>query len=213
MTFSVVSQLEHRVGGLSFTQNESVLADQLAALDKSVGVAYAGTLTTRTDDDTGVITITPGGAGANFVATDRVDVYWEVSGVKGSRRGMKVSSVAGDAITVGTVAGDIGVGDIFPAAASVVQLAKSTAYELRFDGADLKALFGQGEARSIIVIASSVDTEELYIHIATAGMVYAWLLSSGVANPLAGDVITKVFVSHNDTTASKVVKVAAPYSG
>ena len=53
----------------------------------------SGTLSTRTDDDTGVITA----AGHTLQVGDKVNVYW--SG--GRRYGMTVSAVAGNDVTVG----------------------------------------------------------------------------------------------------------------
>lgn len=77
-----------------------------AALYTVLGDAFRaeGSLTTRTDDDTGVITVSGGARG--LTTSDTVDVYW--SG--GSCLGMSITGVTSTEITV-----DSGEGDVLPA--------------------------------------------------------------------------------------------------
>src|SRR5688572_26126622 len=102
------------IGGLQIGENVSVESQVYQTIDLSgdstIPVAVAGVLTTRTDDDTGVITTT---SAHGLQVGDRVDIYWDV----GIRRGMLVSAVgSATTITVGTGVGDVGAGDVFPIA-------------------------------------------------------------------------------------------------
>lgn len=201
----------YTIGGKQLSSEKNI--DTIAEIvrQKDIPIAYEGNLTTRTDDNTGVITLDVVDAGDNFVATDRVDVYWEVAGVKGHRRGMKVSSVASEAITVGTAGGDEGLGDNFPIATTPVQLAKSLVYDFRFDGSDAAILAFQVDARAIIVLTGDDDAEDYAQHFQSA-MADGWDSESGEANPIAGDVITKVYISHNNIEEVKSITVGVGLS-
>lgn len=82
-------------------------ADLFDCLDNAF--VAEGALTTRTDDDTGVITVVGGNRG--LTTSDTVDVYWAA----GSRTGMSITNVAGADITV-----DGGSGDVLPSGGSAV---------------------------------------------------------------------------------------------
>lgn len=208
-----MSTVQHSVtiGGKSFSQQRSVVGEGEVARQKDLPAAKAATLTTRTDDDTGVITVAAG-VGAQFSVGERVDVYWDVGGVKGHRRGMLVSSIAVDAITVGTVGGDIGAGDIFPAAASVVQLAKSVLGEFRVDGDDVAVLAFASDARAIIVLTEADGVEDYFVHMPEVGSARMWDKNEGTVNPIAAKVIARAYMSHNDTTTTKAVKVGVVFN-
>lgn len=199
------------IGGKSFSQQRSVAAEGEIARQKDLPAAKAATLTTRTDDDTGVITVAAG-VGAQFSVGERVDVYWDVGGIKGHRRGMLVSSIAVDAITVGTAVGDVGAGNIFPAAASVVQLAKSVLAEFRVDGDDVAVLAFASDARAIIVLTEADGLEDHFVHLPEVGAAVVWDKNDGTVNPIATKVIARAYMSHNDTASTKAVKVGVAYN-
>jgi len=118
------------VGGISIQNSIARTADHPNTYEVSLPAGTAGTLTTRTDDDTGDITA----AGHGLVATDDVDVHWDAAGVMKNRYGMKVSAVAGDVVTVGTAPGDIGAGDVLPAATTAVVITKQVTVNTTVDG-------------------------------------------------------------------------------
>jgi hypothetical protein len=100
-------------GSQSLGSQKVRTADGTVDVSPTLQPGKAGTLSTRTDDDTGVITATAHG----LSVSDVVDVYW--SG--GRRYGMIVSSVAdANNVTVGTAGGDVGAGDAFPIATTAV---------------------------------------------------------------------------------------------
>lgn len=200
------------IGGVSFTSTRALLAEGEVSRNKSIPVARAGVLTTRTDDDTGMLTLTIAGAAAAFTVGMRVDLYWDVGGVKGHRRGMLVSAQAGETITVGTAGGDIGAGDNLPIATSPIIIAASLLTEIRFDGDDVAVLAFAADARAIIVITGDDGVEDYFVHMPEAASSVIWDSKYGQVNPIAGDVITRAYMSQADITTAKNVKVGVAYN-
>jgi len=80
----------------------------------------AGTLSTRTDDDTGVVTLS---SGHGLQVNDKVTVAWPAS-PGGIRSLMTVTDVTGDDVTI-----DLGTGDVLPAQAAAVTVIKPEDFE------------------------------------------------------------------------------------
>ncbi len=89
--------------------------------------AQTGTLTTRTDVDTGVATLS---SGHGIITADVVDVYFAA----GVRYGMD-ATVSGDAVTV-----DGGAGDDLPAQDDPVTVVLQADVEVNFDGDDAQVV-------------------------------------------------------------------------
>ena len=88
--------------------------------------ARAGTLSTRTDDDTGVLTVA---SGHGITTADTVDVYW--SG--GVRYGMTVTATAATTIDI-----NLGAGDVLPAQDTAITVCEQTEIEFDLDALDLQ---------------------------------------------------------------------------
>lgn len=204
MTAQVVKN--HSIGGVSFGQQTSIapVTEIPSGHNATIPAAKAGNLSTRTDNDTGVITLTSNPSVA--IATgDIVDVYW--SG--GTRRSMTVGTVSGGGLTVPI---DGGVGDNLPVATTLVTVMTQQEREIRFDGDDLQVLLGTGEAKCTIILTGDDDVEDFSILLPNANQVYEWFAGSGVTNPVAGDAITKCYVTHGDSTAARKVKTGVGIS-
>ena len=80
--------------------------------------SIAGTLTTRTDDDTGVLTLT---SGHGVMTGNEVDVYWGEDG-EHSRLEMTVGTVSGTTVPI-----DGGTGDNLPATSTAVHVINKSA--------------------------------------------------------------------------------------
>jgi hypothetical protein len=198
--------LSYSVDGKSYSQTGSVTGEGLnQRVKENFSPALVATLSTRTGDDVGVLTfLTDPGISVGA----RLDIYW--SG--GARRGMKASSIAGAGpwtVTVGTAAGDKGVGDVLPAQDTALTVGKVQSWEFNVTGNNILALVAAAAAKATIVLASAGDVEEwAAVFEAGAGM-RGWFNGNGESNPIAGDTITKVFMSHGDATSTREVKVAA----
>jgi hypothetical protein len=193
-------RLSFAIGGRTFNHSVNANLDGTEYIEPSakVAIAHSGSLTTRTDNDTGVVTLS---AGHGILTGDRVDLYWEVGGVKGKRLGM-AATVAGNAVTV-----DLGAGDVLPAGASTIILAKAHEEPLEMDGDNIVAIAVSSEKRGAFVLADAADAALYTFSLPEDAMADGWGSGLGTVNPLAGTAIAKVFMSHVDTSVSRTMKV------
>lgn len=179
------------VYGRTYSEGLSRTTDNGHEFAPTRAASPAGTLTTRTDNDTGTITAASGSHG--IATADKLDVFW--SG--GHRRNMTVGTVAGTAIPI-----DGGAGDNLPAADTALTFAKVThegAWAV--DGDDIVTITCQAPTyATLFVFRDSSDVELAAIYL-PAGESYVWDVSLGVTNPLAGTVVAKVSISHAGTAA------------
>ncbi len=192
------------VGGKTFSQNSSLNVNVSSVLDPpaKIPVAKSGSLTTRTDADTGVVTLS---AGHGVVTGDRVDLYWDVGGVKGNRRGM-AATVAVNAVTV-----DAGVGDDLPVATSPIILAVAQQFDIELTGNNMIGLTVFTEKRGCFVLTDNANALIFGRHLAEDGGTWGWWNTSGDANPVAGGAIGKIWLSHQDLTAARVMRFGYAY--
>lgn len=120
-------------GGIAPSAAQTRESDSAEGFEVALPAGKAGTLSTRTDDDTGVITA----AAHGLVVGDKVSVFW----TGGRRYNMTVSAVAGNDVTVGTGAGEVGAGTVFPVVTTPVVITKEVQITISLDG-DLLVLFG-----------------------------------------------------------------------
>lgn len=198
MTIQTQVQRSFQIGGYLHQENRNI--DGTLAINSEVSLAAAkvGQLTTRTDNDTGVLTMV---TGHGIVTSNKVDVYW--SG--GSRRNM-TATVSGDAVTV-----DGGAGDNLPANLTAVTAMVPTLKDVEIIGDNLLSLIGSASAKATISIQESDGTERYAIKILTANTVQPWLAADGGTNPLATYSTEKVAFSHGDSTGTKAVRLSGMY--
>lgn len=192
------------IGGVTFLQPLKTLTGpgvELVDPQNGIPIAWTGTLSTRTNNNTGTITMAD--AGHLITTGSRVDVYWDVAGVKGVQRACTVGTVAGTSVPI-----SLGVGDNLPPQSSTVQVCIAVETAFSFAGSNLVALALGGEGRCTIVVASGSVTEELFKVFTEAGC-YIWTNLDSETNPVVGDTITKVFMSHNNTLTPVKVRAAA----
>jgi hypothetical protein len=189
------------LAGKSYVHQQTLSKEGFEGVEASIPVAWAGVLTTRTDDDTG--TITANDAGHLITTAAIVDIYWD----GGSRRNILVGTVAGTSIPFG--ASGTSFGDVLPAATTAVQVCVVQEFDISLDGDALQALVATAEnTKATICLYSTGDTvEELALSIALGGA-YDWITGNG-ANPITGDTIDKVHMSIADTVAARNVRVGA----
>lgn len=193
------------VAGISFAQTRSVSSEAAVAQERTIPAAQSGSLTTRTSVSVGTITMTSGAH--TITSAARVDLYWTVAGVKGCRRGVLVGTVATTAVPFTG-----GSGDDLPANLSAVTVALPVSLAVALVGNKLKSLlFGAPEAQTQFVLCSTGNVEELAKNLPQGAVEYWDAGQLGNANPLTGDTITNMFVSHADATAAKKVQFVAQF--
>jgi hypothetical protein len=191
----------HTVAGVSFPENLSIDADGAIAHDVSVPVAWAGELTTRGGDTTGTITLDES---AHLVDTgERIDLYWN----GGSRRGCTAGTVSGNSVPVSG-----GSGDNLPSQEEDITIGIPVELDIGVDGDNvvLLALYIGALGQFVFTDDASAPVEKMA---QTVGPIqtWDWNNTNGVTNPLTGDTIAKVFVSHDDTESAQTARVGILY--
>lgn len=159
--------------------------------------AKAGSLTTRTDDDTGVVTLA---TGHGIVSTNSVDVYW----ADGVRYGMTATVSTNDVTVEG------GAGDVLPADETAVTLAKQVVIDTDFLGSLVEAIVASSSLRANIEFreaASSAAGVKL-----PAGEGWRWFSEQGIANPLSGKSIASIQASCGNSTTAATLKIGVLYN-
>lgn len=189
-------------GGISINQSTPVTADGLDSREVTVPVASTGTLSTRTDNDTGVLTV---GSGHGITTSDKVDVYW--SG--GARFGMTCSGAG--ATTIGV---DAGTGDNLPSQATAITCDAQIQVNAAINGDEVEILGMQmlrttpgSTAKGHASFQESDNTEIAEVDfLGSTPQVHH--ISGGATNIFTGDPIAKVMVSNGSATEAATFKLA-----
>lgn len=176
----------------TFSSEESISGSGRERLSPSVPAAKAGTLTTRTDANTGTFTMS---SGHGFSTSDLIDPYWD----GGKRHGM-TATVTGDSVVL-----DGGTGDDLPTAGTAITASKPTEVAFTVDGDELQSLIGAADVEAYIGLFDDtgtpvlVDTMDL-----GANASDIWTTGSGETNPVAGHILTLAKFSHGETSAKTI---------
>lgn len=189
------------VGG-SITQSVPRTADAGSIREISLPVGKAGVLTTRSDDNTGTITMADGGHGIGTGA--KVDVYW--SG--GVQYDVTAGTVAGTSVPI-----DLGAGDNLPAETTPVVVSVRTEINAHIDGDELALLAikqryasNLESARSHVDFQDDEDDEIAELNLEANG-VQVFDIEGGSANPFTGDPIVKAFASNGSTVNPATLQI------
>lgn len=170
----------------------------------SIPAGKAGTLTTRTDNETGSLTL---GSGHGITTGQIIDLFW--SG--GARYGITVGTVSGTTVPIG--ADNAGSGDNLPTAATAIVASPRTLISADVDGDNLVALACQ------MLFASRSETAQSHASFQDASSdiiapidleansVRFYDVEGGDANPFTGDPITKIYVSNGSSAAAATFKL------
>lgn len=208
MSLQAPTRITASAGGLSFVGRSTALGDGEVGVKKTLPESYTGTLTTRTDNDTGVVTVTPVGTSHDFENGEYVDIYW----AGGRRLGMLVSGVSdhGDL----TVAVDGGTGEALPTLSTAVSIAlcQSEAFVLDGDTCSFIALGHTGRGRCSANFVNSSNVSQYAVTVDTGGA-FVWSDGLQLPSPVDGlTAIAKVFLSQEETASTAEASVAALYS-
>lgn len=167
------------------------------ALEDTLDAAKTGTLTTRTDDNTGTLTMS---GGHGITDAQVIDVYW--SG--GVRYGMTVGTVATNSVPI-----DGGSGDNLPAQDTAITAVVQKSINLAIDGdeADFIAVCLETIDKTLrtaghIQFRDAANDEIAEIDL-VANVAQVWDITGGSANPFTGDPITNLKVSQANSTSTE----------
>jgi hypothetical protein len=153
--------------------------------------AIAGTLSTRTDANTGILTV-PSGHG--ITADDTVAVFW----AGGSRFDVDVTAVTSTTISI-----DLGDGADLPVVTTPIVVGKESVHALPITGNQLAAFAIGCDNRVSINFRDVSNASQLRYDIA-AKEGRSWIIGTDVTNPLAGDVVTSIVVANGGTSAAPI---------
>ena len=165
-------------------QDEAVSSIQIA-----MPAARAGTLTTRTNDTTGVVTVAEG---HGITDEDTVAVFWD----GGRRYAVAVSATTATTVSIGSG----GAGAVLPAEDSVVTICKETTSNLVVDGDDIHiiAVYGPSRLSANIRKAAGVSVKALDI---PAKESFAYISGFSASNPFATESLLDAVVAHDEAAA------------
>lgn len=184
-----------KIGGLTMSGGDNLLTDKGIEANPTpeIGPAKAGTLTTRTDANTGTLTMS---GGHGITTGQRLDLYWAVAGVRGYRRGITVGTVATNSVPI-----DLGAGDDLPPAATAITAMVPHVETVTVTGDNINGIaFSSSVGPFQVTLTAADGTTEQFTRRYDTNNAYGWVKGNGETNPLAGVTLGKVYYSHGDTT-------------
>lgn len=186
-------------GGTVVIQTQPVVRTSSGpiALEDTLSTAKSGTLSTRTDDNTGTLTMA---GGHGFTDGQIIDVYW--SG--GVQRNVVIGTVATNSVPI-----DSGVGDNLPIATTAITAVVQKSINLAIDGDNTKILAVVLETiDKTLRTAANVQFRDAAADIIAeidlvTNVPQVWDIEGGSANPFTGDPITNLKASQASTSTSE----------
>lgn len=191
--------------GTTYSRNTTIIADGVLRIDKTgdnvLAAAKTGQLTTRTDNNTGTLTMS---ASHGITTGARLDIFWTEAGVKGARYGVTVGTVSVNSVPI-----DLGAGDNLPTNLTNVTAFVPIEEELLFTGDNANFAFAKATRRGIVVFTLSDDTVKLAVVgelEGDAGGGFQWIsdpdATLSITNPFASAAMAKVYFSNGDSAGT-----------
>ncbi len=196
---ATVTHAQSISGGGVTIQTQPVVRTNSGAisLEDTLSAAKTGTLTTRTDNNTGTLTMT---AGHGLTDGQVIDIYW--SG--GVQYGVTVGTVSTNSVPI-----DGGIGDNLPTANTAITAVVQKSVNLAIDGdeVDIIAVVLETVDKSLrtaghIQFRDSANDQIAEIDL-VANVPQVWDIAGGSANPFTGDPITNLKVSQAGTSSTE----------
>jgi hypothetical protein len=204
MAFSIEVRETIVAGGKSASSRTVVTADGIISKEISVAAAKIGSLTTRTDDNTGTLTMN---ASHGITTGVSLDVYW----TGGRRLGMTVGTVATNSVPI-----DGGSGDNLPTAATAITAMIPINEALVIDGDDVSGIEMYCDAAGTISLIDDAAAVALSKQIggttAQDQRSYVWMAARDPVNPIAGDTLAYVRFSHGDSSKTATMRAQLVYA-
>jgi hypothetical protein len=192
MSVSVQMTNNVAIAGISITGNVTRTGETPVGLDTTLPPSRQGTLSTRTDADTGIVTVL---AGHGITTDDTVALFW----TGGYRYGMAVTAVTGTTVSV-----DLGSGDDLPVQTTALILAKEKVADLPdIDGNTIQLVALAATFAAHIVL--EFDDGSLPI-LMPAAELSSWAMNNGfqLGNPFDGKIIESAILANASTSANRV---------
>lgn len=195
-------------GGVSIQNTITRTPDAaLPGHEITLPAAKTGTLSTRTDDETGTLTMA---ADHGITTASVIDIYW--SG--GARYGVLVGTVSVNSVPIG--ADNAGTGDVLPAQATAITAAVQVAANTYIDGDNLSIIGVELYTSESTSGKGHCDFQEVdntsIVNLALVGNTpRVFDIAGGQTNPFAGDPIFELKASNGSSTAAATLKICGGY--
>lgn len=176
---------------------QTVVTDDVAdiVIPASIPAAQPATLTTRTDNTHGTLTMTNSGHG--ITTGQRIDLYWS----NGQTYDVTVGTVAGTSVPITLSTGTL------PVATTPINAGIPVQRTIAITGNNLSAaLFNNPNNVLAYVVPVAAGPTDSGPQLLQANGSYSWYTGNGITNPWAGVTLSSVWLSHNDTTAARSVQ-------
>lgn len=186
------------IGGMSMNSTLTRTADGQIGHDLTLDPAWTGTLSTRTSDTEGTLTLETGHGIQNG---DTIDVYWD----GGRRYDVVVGTVAGDDVPISG-----GEGDALPAQDTAVTAAKQQTIDTDFNGDLVAAIGALCGARAHLGFYDTGALLALSLDLVAAEL-WHWVSGGTAANPLAGKTVDYVVATQAGSGAEATLRLGILY--
>lgn len=173
------------IGAAAIAAQVKKTASGSIGLDPTLSAAKSGSLTTRTNNTDGTVTLSPG---HGILTANVVDLYW--SG--GRRYNVVVGTVSGNDVPISG-----GAGDNLPTQGTAVTMAKQQVIDIDFEGNDL-AMYGVTVSKRARVQFYEGATLRQGLDL-NVNDPFVWWSTLGT-NPLAGFAISSMTATCGETT-------------
>jgi len=187
------------IAGTTISNNASITSDTWASWTDTLEAADGGSLTTRTSDTEGVVTLDD--SSHALETGDVLDLYW----TGGKRRGVAVTISVNEA----TISG--GSGDVLPTQGSDISVAKVKEVDMDFNPTNMQAIaVSLNQGGQLVFINSSNAELANYTLVANQG--WMWYDGNGYDNPLTDstdsssddDYVSKMRISTSSEATSTI---------
>jgi hypothetical protein len=201
--FDVTISKQFSAAGKSFSHSQTISAPHVEAVEETIAVAQDASLTTRTSNTAGTLTMVNSSHG--ITTASHIDLYWlDADGVTWHfAHNALVGSVSGTSVPFSGAGGEN-----MPAADSDIIAALVNTFSIDITGNNVAALLmGTDFAACQIVLIDSGGPTNLIIAPIQPNACYEYC--GEFTNPLAGDTVDTVHMSHADINAVHSVRVVA----
>lgn len=190
-------QRSFTIGNKQYAATRTLSGNIASQFEETLAAAQPGTLTTRTSNTDG--TLTMNNAGHGITNGVRLDIYWN--------NGANVAYGATVGVVSGTSVPFTGAqGTVLPAASTAVTAMIPVAIPFSITGNNMQALTAYSDKPGLFVFADATPTTKLAVELITAADAYGWGVGDVAANPLAGLTVTQCFISHSDGVNTSVMR-------
>ncbi len=181
------------IDGAAFNNSDSLTADTATKASENLAAAATGTLSTRTSNTAGTLTMA---TGHGITTGVRLDIYWSGASCRGATVGtVSVNSVPFTGAT----------GTVLPAQDTVITAMVPDEEVFNVVGNNAVCIAAAGDAAFTVVFADGSNVEKHFVVKAAAGG-SVWFTGDDATNPLSGDTTTKVFLSHGSSAGTNNVR-------